>query len=122
MAKIEIHAVGHAFLAGARGDAGGAPSKNSLWGVAKIGRDLVTFSGRVGGKLKFKAEDSKSLDVLKLAFKDKVAGLGCAVPYRDVTRSIDKIDDGLVERMASDYKEAKVGGKVTTRKMPYTLA
>jgi hypothetical protein len=53
MAKIEILAVAHALIAGARGEAGGAPSKDSVVGVALVQGNLVTFGGRRGGVLRY---------------------------------------------------------------------
>lgn len=123
MAKIEILAHGHAYLAGARGEAGGAPSKDSIWGVAKIGRDLITYSGRREGVLKFKAEGPARTNtpVMQAVFKDKVAGLGCSVAYADQTLVVSD-DKDFKNTVMAQYKEALAAGKVTERKMKFQLA
>lgn len=122
VSKVSVLALGHAFKQGVRGEAGGAASKDSVWGIAQIGRELVTFSGRRGGALKFKAEGKTSLDVLLAVFKDKKAGLGCAVAYTDVTKKVAKVDETLEARLAAAYKDAKAAGKVTARKLQFELA
>lgn len=120
--QVSVIRVGHALVQGPRGEAGGAPSKNSIWGVAQIGRDLVTFSARVGGTLRFKARHASMRDAMIQLFADKVAGKGMDYNYKDVTSSYAKVDDTLASRLADDYKAASTDGKITTRKLQFTLA
>lgn len=116
--KVAVLAVGHALVAGDRGTAGGAPSKDSIWGIAHIGRDLVTFSGRRGGKLRFKAEARGSESTLAEVFKAKKAGAGMNYHYTDITKRVEKVVPDLASRIASDYTADVAAGKVTGRRLP----
>lgn len=122
MSQVQILAVGHALLAGPRGEAGGAPSKDSIWGFAQVGRSLVSFSGRRGGKLKFWKENSKDLAALQAKFKEKKAGISVTVAYKDVTKKFEKVDPTLIERIDQGFKDAKKSQMVGTRKMKLEVA
>lgn len=118
---IAILALGHAFVEGERGAAGGAPSKNSIWGVARVNKELVTFSGRINGKLRIKIETSSEDDLMQM-FKAKKAGLGMSYSYADITKKAAKAVPDLMERLVADYNEAKADGKLATRKMAVPAA
>lgn len=118
---IAILALGHAFVEGERGAAGGAPSKNSIWGVARVNKELVTFSGRINGKLRIKVETSSEADLMHM-FKAKKAGLGMSYSYTDITKKAGKLVPDLTERLVADYNEAKADGKLEPRKMAVPAA
>lgn len=119
--SIELVALGHALVKGARGEAGGAPSKDSIWGIAKVGGEMITFSGRREGKLRIMVESGSEADLLA-TFKAKKAGLGMTYHYADVTKKAGKVVPDLMERLVTDYNDAKAGGKINTRKMPLMTA
>lgn len=52
--QVKIEAFGIFYKDGARGERGGAAQNDKVWGIASIGKSLVTFWGRRNGKLKFK--------------------------------------------------------------------
>ena len=113
--QAKIFRVGHALVLGPRGEAGGAPSKNSVWGVAQVGAQLVTFSGRVGGTLRFKTRHSSMLDHMLQLFKDKVEGKNMTYNYKDVTDSYAKVYENLDKALVEDFKAAKTNGLLNTR-------
>lgn len=41
MAQVEILAAAHFYNEGPRGDRGGAPSNDKVWGIAKVGTTMV---------------------------------------------------------------------------------
>ena len=73
-ANVQILKVGHAMFLGARGEAGGAPSKDSIVGVALINNSLVTFGGRRNGKLKFYTHPKAEMDAVMAKFDKKLTG------------------------------------------------
>lgn len=113
--QVQILRVGHALVQGSRGDAGGAPSKNSIWGVATVGASLVTFSGRVGGTLRFKARHTSMKDAMITLFGDKLEGKGMDYHYKDVTADHSKVYENLDARILSDYKAAKAASLINVR-------
>lgn len=113
--QVTVIRVGHALVKGTRGEAGGAPSKNSVWGVAKVGSALVTFSGRVGGTLRFKARHASMQEAMLQLFADKCAGKGMDYSYVDVTDKFDTVYEGLEKRILSDYKAAKAADAINVR-------
>lgn len=115
--SVSILAVGHALVLGARGEAGGAPSKDSIWGIARCNKELVTFSGRREGKLRIKVEKATE-DQLMVLFKAKKAGVNMSYSYQDVTKKHEKVLPGLAARIADDFNEAQAAGKISQRKLP----
>lgn len=104
MARIEILKVGHAMFLGARGEAGGAPSKDSVFGVALIQGNLVTFGGRRGGFLRFKTYKKDQLDAQLARFDKKLA----SKPFgKDVDATYNLITDDTVktEMLGADFDE-----------------
>jgi hypothetical protein len=87
-AKIAILKVGHALVAGERGEKGGAPSKDSIFGVAEImmfGKpQLVTFGGRRGGMQKFKAYPAAEKDTQLARYEQKTVKAAGGFAYADV--------------------------------------
>lgn len=74
MANVQILNVAHAFFLGARGEAGGAPSKDSIVGVALVQGNLVTFGGRRGGKLKFHTHKKANMEAVIARYTKKLSG------------------------------------------------
>lgn len=105
--KIEILVVGHALIAGARGEKGGAPSKDSLFGLAIIaGNKLVTFGGRRGGMQKFKAYPMAQKEAQierykegKLTTKEK----GWAYTDLDAAAQVELLGEGFAQDLAKMY-------------------
>ena len=103
--KVEILKVGHAMFLGARGEAGGAPSKDSVFGVARIQGNLVTFGGRRGGFLRFKTYKKDQLDAQLARFDKKLA----SKPFgKNVDATYNLITDAKVkaELLGADFDEA----------------
>ncbi len=118
-AKVELQALGYCTFKGPRGEAGGAPSKDSLWGVAFIGGSLVKFYGRRNGQFRYKTEKKAELPAALEQFKEKQTGFPFGkkidARYTDVTaKSADYIAD-LEKTLASGYYAAVKAGKVNTR-------
>jgi hypothetical protein len=72
--KIEIIGLAHATFNGTRGEAGGAPSKDSIFGLALIQGNVVTFGGRRGGTLRFKTYKKDQLEAQKARYNAKLSG------------------------------------------------
>jgi dihydroxyacetone kinase-like predicted kinase len=106
MAKIEILNVGHALIAGARGEAGGAPSKDSIFGVAIIaGNKLVTFGGRRNGMQKFKAYPmtQKATQLERYAFKLTGKDKGFAYTDLDAAAQAELLGATFADDLAAMY-------------------
>jgi hypothetical protein len=120
MANVQILAVGRALVQGARGARGGAPSKDSVWGLAQIDNSLVKFFGRTGGALRYKTEPlsakAAALDTFqtKLTVPFKTNGGEPAV-YSDVTATAEQVVPGLAETVRKGFYKARSAGKVNTR-------
>lgn len=71
MANVEIIKFGVVYNEGARGEAGGAPKNDKVWGIAKIDNNLVTFNGRRGGKLSFKTRYAHEIGVCMEKWAEK---------------------------------------------------
>jgi hypothetical protein len=118
MAKVEILKVGHALVQGERGEKGGKPSKDSIWGVALVSGILVTFSGRRNAvTLKFKTRPMAAKDEVLGLFEQKLTGADVkGIKYDDVTAEAQEaLIPGLVERVGKGYHAAKQGGKLDKR-------
>jgi hypothetical protein len=117
MAKVEILKVGHALVAGTRGDKGGAPSKDSIWGLAFVGGGtLVKFFGRRGGVLRFKTEKKANLPDALAMFEDKLAGKGMDYNYTEVSgKALDELVPNLAETVSKGYYAAAKAGKLNNR-------
>lgn len=111
---VQILKVGHALVQGVRGEKGGAPSKDSIWGVAKVGTKVVKFFGRNGGKLRFKTE--RDTEACLAMFQKKVKGEGMSYHYTDVT---SKLHDNaeLQKKISVEFRHAKRDGKVNARSL-----
>lgn len=126
MSNVQILKVGHSLVQGARGEKGGAPSKDSIWGLAQIGSALVKFSGRRGGKLRFKSTPMAQKDSALALFQAKTEGKGLAHRqylkegkiahnYVDVTDSMATPE--FTKAVASAYVKACTAGKLDKRSM-----
>ena len=117
VAKVELIKVGHALVAGVRGDKGGAPSKDSIWGLAFVGGNLVKFFGRRGGTMRFKSQKNVDLPDSLAMFEGKLAGKGIDYRYSEVTP--DKYNElhggDLAEAVGKGYYAAARAGKLNTR-------
>lgn len=92
MANVQILKVGHALIQGERGEKGGAPSKDSVWGVATVQGNVVVFWGRRNGKLRFKTEKRENLPKVLAVFEAKVAGKHKGFAYEDISDDTARID------------------------------
>ena len=100
MANVQIVKFGHALIQGYRGEKGGAPSKDSVFGVALIQGNVVTFGGRRGGTLRYKTERKVNLEAIIAKFDGKVAGN----PFGKVQGGYTEINDPVViEALIADY-------------------
>ncbi len=116
MAQVEILKVGHALVAGVRGEKGGAPSKDSIWGLAFVAGTLVKFFGRRGGALRFKTEKKASLPDALAMFEDKLAGKGMEYSYTEVSpKNLDDLVPDLSTAISKGYSAAAKAGKVNKR-------
>ena len=114
-AKIEILKVGHALVEGERGEKGGKPSKDSVWGIAMIGQKIVKFYGRRGGKLRFKVEPKGTMDDAIALFEKKLVGKDVkGIKYVDVSsaKGIKETCPNIREDVAKGYALAVREGKV----------
>lgn len=122
MAKVEIVKLGHAYLKGVRGEKeGGAPSKDSVWGIAFVGGALVTFGGRRGGKLRFKARKKSDLPNLTKQFTDeKISGYpfgkktDCRYTEIDPAKC-NELVEGMEEQISTHYYAAVRAGTINKR-------
>jgi hypothetical protein len=117
-ALVTIQALGYCTFKGTRGEAGGAPSKDSLWGVAFIGASLVKFYGRRNGTMRFKTVKKAELPEALTQFQEKQTGFPFGkkidARYTDVTANHgDYIPD--LAALASSYYAAVKAKKVNTR-------
>lgn len=117
-AVVEIQALGHCTFKGKRGEAGGAPSKDSLWGVAFIGGTLVKFFGRRGGTMRFKTEKKADLPAALTMFQEKQTGFPFSkkidARYTDVTANAAEYFPDTKTLSNAFYAAQKVG-KVNAR-------
>lgn len=116
MAVVTILALGHALVEGVRGEQGGAPSKNSIWGVAQVDDRLVTFSGRMNAKiLRYKEfPESQKAEVMAM-FADKQSGKGMDYRYVDITEAHEQEVPGLVRQINIGFFQAVAENKVNGR-------
>lgn len=118
MATVTILALGHALVDGARGDQGGAPSKNSIWGIATVDNVLVTFSGRMGAKiLRYKEYPHTDKDKVMQMFEEKKSGKGMEYRYVDITSAHEEEVPGLIRQINIGYFQAVAENKVNRRAM-----
>jgi len=120
MKNVEIIAVAHALVQGTRGANGGAASKDSVFGVAKIQGNLVTFGGRRGGVLRFKTERKVDLDKVMDKFNGKLTGRpfgkNVDATYNDVTKAEDReaLLPNLAETVGRGFYKAMANKKLNT--------
>lgn len=122
-ANIKIVRLGHALIEGDRGEKGGKPSKDSVWGIALIAEKIVKFYGRRGGKLRFKVERKGTMDDAIALFEKKLAGKDVkGIKYVDVSsaKGIKETCPNIQEDVAKGYalavREGKVNRNATVRK------
>jgi len=122
MAKIEILAVAHALIAGARGEAGGAPSKDSVVGVALVQGNVVTFGGRRGGVLRYFTHKKAELSAVMTKFEGKLTGnpfgknvVGC---YERVTdeAALAALIPNIEETVCKGYYKAMSNRKLNIKR------
>lgn len=118
-AKVEIIRLGHALVEGDRGEKGGKPSKDSVWGVGFVQvrgtKKLVKFYGRRGGKLRFKNEKSTELDATLELFNLKLKGADVkGIQYVDVSspKAIQETCPTIADDVYAGYMAALKDGKV----------
>jgi hypothetical protein len=74
MSQVEIIKFGVVYNEGARGNAGGAPQNDKVWGIARIDGKLCTFNGRRNDKLSFKTRYNSEMDVCLSKWAEKTGG------------------------------------------------
>jgi hypothetical protein len=119
-ATVQILKVGHALVQGARGEKGGAPSKDSLFGVAQITQgvvsSLVTFGGRRGGFLRFKTYPKASADAVMAKFDAKLVKAQGGFNYTDVTaNAAELLGADFADKLLVNFRAASNAKKVNTR-------
>ena len=120
MKNVQILAVAHALIAGARGENGGAPSKDSVFGIATVQGNLCSFGGRRGGVLRFKTYKKTDRDAVMAKFESKLSGnpfganmVGC---YEKLTGAALEVMFPDVEVViGKGYYKAMGTGKLNTR-------
>lgn len=117
MAQVQILKVATALVQGARGERGGAPSKDSVMGLAQIGKTLVKFAGRRGGVMHFKTEPLAQKDAVLASFESKLTKTFKStegLPYQ-YTVTTDEVIDGatLSKQWGQACREAKVNTRST---------
>jgi hypothetical protein len=118
--KVEILGVGHAMFLGARGEAGGAPSKDSIFGIARIQGNLVSFGGRRGGTLRFKTYKKDELEAQTARFNAKLGGkpFGAKIDahYTQVTEAAmtELLGDDFAEKLGKNFYKAMGNKKLNT--------
>jgi hypothetical protein len=119
MANVNVLKIGHALVAGERGDKGGKPSKDSIWGVAMINDRVLSFSGRRNAAvLRFKTHRKADLEALMALYALKLEGKDVkGIQYTDIVGDAmqETLVPGLVERISKGYNKAKRDGKLDIR-------
>lgn len=129
MAKVDIIKMGHAFHKGQRGEKeGGAPSKDSIWGIAFVGGSLVKFFGRRGGKMRFKSEKKADLPAAIEQFtNEKLSGfpfgkkLDCRyteVAPANFNELVPDLETEISKHYYAALKEKKVNNRSTAKPAP----
>jgi hypothetical protein len=117
MAKVELLGFGHALIEGDRGARGGKPSKDSVWGFALVDNKLVTFGGRRGGVLRYKAFPKDALELVQAQWQVKQEGsdkgFGYTVIESDEAR--ETLVPNLIETIGKGYYKAVFDKKVNNR-------
>lgn len=119
--NVQILKVGHALVEGVRGAQGGAPSKDSVWGIATIQGNVVAFSGRRGGALRFTTHKKVEIDSLHAKWERKVTGKDKWFSYKDITNSdqLDELLPNLKETVKKQFYTAMAKRKLNIhRKAP----
>ena len=121
MKNVQILKVAHALIAGARGVAGGAPSKDSVFGVALVNGNVTTFGGRRGGVLRFKTEKKVNLEGALAKFASKLTGnpfgkqvIGCYTEVIDAA-ALETLIPNTAEVIGKGYYTAMGTGKLNNR-------
>jgi hypothetical protein len=119
MANVQILKVGHALVQGERGEKGGKPSKDSIWGVMVVNDRLLTFSGRRNAvTLKFKTHRKADMENVLALYAQKLEGKDVkGTQYVDIAGEAaqELLVPGLMERLNKGYLTAKRDGKLDTR-------
>ncbi len=118
MANVQILGLGHALVEGVRGEAGGAPSKDSLFGVALITvgvvTSLVTFGGRRNAAtFRFKTHKKADQANVLAFFQKKLVKAQGGFNYTDVTEKAGELVN--VQGLSTLYAKALGNKKVNTR-------
>lgn len=117
---IEILRVGHALIQGKRGDAGGAPSKDSVFGVAVINDNVISFGGRRGGTLRYKTYKRADKEAVLEKFAFKLTGKDKGFAYDDLTDNAaaqaELLGADFAASIKTGYYKAMAAKKLDTRK------
>lgn len=115
MAQVQILKVATALVQGARGERGGAPSKDSVMGLAQIDNALVKFAGRRGGVMHFKTEPLAKKDTVLADFEGKLTKTFKStegLPYQYTVTTDEVIAPSV---LATQFYKARSAAKVNTR-------
>jgi hypothetical protein len=130
MKNVQILAVAHALIAGARGENGGAPSKDSVFGIATVQGNLCSFGGRRGGVLRFKTYKKTDIDAVLKKFEGKLTGNPFGKNVEGVYAvvegaALETLIPNTAETIGKGYYKAMAGGKLntnSTKKKPAKVA
>ena len=121
MANVQILGLAHAMFNGARGEAGGAPSKDSVFGIALVQGNLISFGGRRGGTLRFKTYKKTELEKQTARFVAKLSGnpfgKNVAACYTQVTDAVvmaDLVGADFEAKLGTAYYKAMANKKLNT--------
>jgi hypothetical protein len=116
-ANVEILGFGHALIEGDRGARGGKPSKDSVWGFALVRGALVTFGGRRGGALRFKAFKKTDLETVQAQWEVKKAGSDKGFSYTAIEDEAarEALFPDLIGAVSKGYVKATIGKKINRR-------
>jgi hypothetical protein len=121
MANIQIIGLAHAMFNGVRGEAGGAPSKDSIFGLALIQGNVVTFGGRRGGTLRFKTYKKTELEAQTTRFAGKLGGnpfgknvAACYTQVTDVAVRNELVGADFEAKLVTAFYKAMANKKLNT--------
>ncbi len=121
MATIQIIGLAHAMFNGARGDNGGAPSKDSIFGLCLIQGNVVTFGGRRDGTLRFKTYKKPELEAQTDRFNAKLSGNpfgknipACYTQVTDVAVRNELVGADFEEKLVKGFYKAMANKKLNT--------
>lgn len=117
MSQVKIVKLAHFYNEGSRGNKGGAPSNDKIWGIAEIDNKLVNFWGRREGKLKFKTRFKNEMNKVLTKYNEKI---GDRTDGGDIYTPINNMNMAatlcptLLTTIASHFYSDMANGKLNT--------